>query len=266
MKIDAHAHIASWPTEKECIETLFASMEKYRIDYALVSHCDCSEFLDNGKRNKRNLSAIQGAKKVLELEKMHPNKIGCSVWLNPHFEKVNEELVSLIKENRKSIFALKIHPYESRLKINDKRILPYLELGRIFSLPIIFHTANDGYSDISLLSDLAKKNKDVRFVAAHLQLNSDNKEAISLLKETDNLYADTAWVPLKSAKKVLLQVGENRIVFGTDEPIDGIDTLSNPIYRCYYKNSCKLPGHLYHNLMANNAISLFQLPIKKKEN
>ena len=263
MRIDAHAHIASWPNEKECVKTLLASMKKYRIDYSLVSNCDCSEYLDNGKRNKNHLNAMIGAKKVLRLVKKYPSQFGCAIWVNPHYEKVNEELIAFIKENRSSIYALKIHPYESRLKISDKRILPYLDLARLFSLPIIFHTANDEYSDISMLLALAKENQDINFVAAHLQLCSDNKIAIACLKEAPNLYADTAWVPLKNAKKVLLQVGETRIHFGTDEPIDGLDTLNNKIYQAYFKNAAKLPAHLYHNLMANNAISLFHLPIHK---
>lgn len=239
-------------------------MKKYRIDYALVSDCDCSEFWDNGKRNKKALSAIGGAKRVLRLVKQYPNKIGCAVWVNPHFEKVDDALYSFIDENRNSVYALKVHPYESRIKISDKRLLPYLKLARHFSLPLIFHTASDPYSDIRMLFALALKNPDLSFVAAHLQLCSDNIEAISLLQKANNLYADTAWVPLKNAKKVLLNVGEDRIMFGTDNPVDGLDTLANPLYEKYFRNSVKLPSHYYHNLMANNAISLFHLPIAKK--
>lgn len=265
MRIDAHAHIATWPSEKECIKNLLSSMKKYRIDYALVSDCDGNEFCDDGKRNKNALTAIEGAERVLRLVKKYPDKIGCAMWVNPHFEKVNETLYSFLSKHRNSIYALKIHPYESRLKISDKRLLPYLELARHFSLPILCHTAADPYSDIRMLLQLALENPDLTFVAAHLQLCSDNLEAISLLKQADNLYADTAWVPMKNAKKVLLSVGENRIMFGTDNPVDGLNTLANPLYEKYFRNSVKLPAHLYHNLMANNAISLYHLPIKKND-
>ncbi len=264
MIVDAHAHIASWESERECVSNLRRSMRKYGIAYSLVSDCDCSEYKDgeNG-RNIDALSAIEGAKRVLRLVKKEPNRFGCALWINPHFEKVSEELVSYIEKNRPYIFALKFHPYESRLKISDKRLLPYLDLARRFSLPILVHTASDRYSDIKMLCALACENPDIRFVAAHLQLLSDNQKAIECLKKAPNLYADTAWVPLSSAKKTLLEVGENRIMFGTDNPIDGLDTLANPMYREYYQNRLHLKKRLYRNLMVDNAISFYKLPIKR---
>ncbi len=238
-------------------------MKKYGISYSLVSNCDCSEYLDEeNKRNKNALSAIEGAKRVLRLAKKEPDRFGCALWINPHFEKVSEELISFTETNRKYIFALKFHPYESRLKISDKRLLPYLDLARRFSLPLLVHTAVDKYSDIRMLATLAKSNPDLVFVAAHLELLSDNEMAIDCLKDTPNLYCDTAWVSFEKAKKTLLEVGENRIMFGTDNPIDGLDTLSNPMYQEYYENSLKIKKRAYEKLMASNAISLYHLPIK----
>lgn len=261
MIVDAHAHIASWPSEKKCVFNLKRSMEKYHISYALLSNCDCSEFLDNGKRNRNALSAIEGAKRVLRLVKKEPNRFGLALWVNPHYEKVNDELVSFIEENRKYIFAIKIHPYESRLKISDKRMAPYLELARRFELPLLFHTAADPYSDIALLSRLAKKNPDLCFVAAHLQLCSDNEIGIKMLKETPNLYADTAWVRMSIAKRVMKEIGPERIMFGTDNPIDGLDTLDNEMYRAYFKNEERLNKSQKERLFATNAINLYKLPL-----
>ncbi len=262
MIVDAHAHLASWPNERTCINYLKRSMKKYHIAYSLLSDCDCSEFRDGeNSRNKEALSAVEGAKRVLKLVKKDPTHFGCAVWINPHFEKVSDELISFIENNRKYIFALKFHPYESRLKISDKRLLPYLDLARRFSLPILVHTASDKYSDIKMLCKLAIKNPDIVFVAAHLQLLSDNLEAIECLKKAPNLYADTAWVPLKNAKKTLLEVGNDRIMFGTDNPVDGLDTLNNPMYQQYYRNSLRLKKELHKKLMADNAIALYKLPI-----
>lgn len=265
MKIDAHAHIASWPTEKECIKNLLGGMKKYGVDYALVSDCDCSEYLDSGERNPKKLTAVEGAKRVLRLVKKYPSKIGLAIWVNPHFEKVDERLISFIEENREYVHALKIHPYESRLKISSKKIIPYIELAKRFSLPVLFHTAADEYSDIRMLCSLAKQFPDVKFVAAHLQLLSDNQIGIECMKRATNLYCDTAWVPMKNAKKVLLEIGDSRIVYGSDTPIDGLDTYANPLYQDYWRNRYKLKKELYQKLMANNAIDLYSLPIEKEK-
>jgi uncharacterized protein len=98
-----------------------------------------------------------------------------------------------------------------------------------------------------------------------MQLNSDNQAAIRVLKEHPNVYGDTAWVDMKIAKKVLQEIGEDRMLFGTDNPIDGVDTLANPLYQSYFKNKVKLPGKLYHNLMYRNALAFYHIPLKIAE-
>ena len=50
-------------------------------------------------------------------------------------------------------------------------------------------------------------------------------------------------------------------MFGSDNPIDGLDTLGNPLYEAYLRNKVKLPGRLYHNLMYRNAQKLFKIPL-----
>jgi predicted TIM-barrel fold metal-dependent hydrolase len=265
MIIDAHAHIASWPTLKESENRILESMKTYHIAFSLISDCDCSEYPSVGGPDAHQVSQEVGLLTTLRFVKQHPDILGAAVWINPHNETVTPRLDKLIQNNRKYIFALKFHPYESHLKVTNKKLIPYLNLARKYNLPILVHTAKDKYSDISFLADLALKNPDLTFIAAHLQLCSDNSEGISALKRAPNLYADTAWVPMKNAKKVLLGIGENRIMFGSDNPIDGVDTLNNPMYQDYFHNRSKLRGHLYHNLMYKNAISIYKLHIKIKD-
>lgn len=61
----------------------------------------------------------------------------------------------------------------------------------------------------------------------HMGLGTDNKEAIDLLEKVDNLYGDTTWVPMDTTLEVIRRYGEERMVWGTDSPIDGVNT-----YRC----------------------------------
>lgn len=261
--IDAHAHIGSWPTIKKTEKNILESNRKYGISFCIVSDCDCSEIPSFDAFPPHKVTAVTGLKTTLRFVKAHPDILGAAVWVNPRGEKVSEELRTLIKKNRKYIYAMKFHPFESHLKASSPKFQPYIELAKEFSLPILVHTADDKYSDIAFLEVAAKKNPDVIFIAAHMQLCSDNKAALEALKHCPNLYGDTAWVKMNIAKKTLVKIGEDRIMFGTDNPIDGIDTLGNPMYQSYFKNKVKLPRKLYENLMYRNAIKIYGITLKK---
>ena len=262
MIIDSHAHIGSWPTLKESERCIRESMKRYGVSFSIVSDCDCSEFPSLDKFPPHQVSQEFGLRKTLQFVKSDPRHLGAAIWVNPHNETVTEELKELVRKNRQFIYAMKVHPYESHIRMTSPKMKPYLELAREFSLPIIVHTAADRYSDVRFLAIVARENPDLSFVAAHLQLMSDNLSAIAEMKNTPNLYADCAWVDMKKAKKTLLEVGETRIMFGTDNPIDGENTLNNPMYQSYYRNRVKLPGHLYSNLMYRNAATLFHIDTK----
>jgi len=262
MIIDSHAHIAHWPTIKESENLLMESNKKYLIGFTLVSDCDCAEYPSVDKYGIHQVSQLQGLRTVLKFVQKDPKSFGAMVWINPHHETVTPELEKCIADNRQYIYGLKFHPYESHLRITSKNLKPYFELARRYDLPIQVHTAQDKYSDVYYLGLVAGEYPDLKFIAAHMQLVSDNHSALEVLKNHPNVYGDTAWVDIKIAKKVLMDIGEDRIMFGSDNPIDGLDTLGNPMYEAYLRNKVKLPGRLYHNLMYRNAQKLFKIPLK----
>ena len=151
MIIDAHAHIGSWPTLKESEYEIVESNKKYKISFTLLSDCDCSEFPSTHKYPAHIVSQEFGLRKVLQFVKHDPKHFGAAVWINPHNQTVTDELKDLIKKNREYIYALKMHPFESHLRITSPRMKPYLELAREFQLPILVHTAQDKYSDVRFL-------------------------------------------------------------------------------------------------------------------
>ena len=97
-------------------------------------------------------------------------------------------------------------------------------------------------------------------------LGTDNQEAIRMIKERKNLYGDTAWVPLKSTVQAIKECGAVKIMFGTDNTIDGVDTLCvNPkgepsLYQQYFNELKSLiTQDEYEKLMYKNAIKVFKL-------
>jgi predicted TIM-barrel fold metal-dependent hydrolase len=82
--------------------------------------------------------------------------------------------------------------------------------------------------------------------------------------KAENLYADTAWVPIQTTLEIIRRYDSHRIIFGSDNPIDGADTYwvspsgEPSLYRQYFgdlKNM--LSGEDYENLMDKTARRIF---------
>lgn len=257
--IDAHAHIASWPTVAESKRNLLHAMKVHYVEAALVSHADCSTYPGEHGFNAIPLSSIQGLMEVLAFAKENPGKIYAAVWIKPLVEPTpSPELLRLIDENRPLIKAIKLHPFCERIPPDDPRMEPYYELARTLELPILVHTALDPDSSIGHLVNAAKAHPDLRFVAAHLELASTHDFAVEAIKGTPNIWADTAWVDLKSAKNALMKLGKERVMFGSDAPIDGPGTLDNPLYISYFRNDIGLDEESYRMLIADNARAFYR--------
>ena len=260
--IDAHSHILLNKGIEESKEMILYSMKKYNVNYSLVS-MDGTEY--NDKEHFYDLvSSVKGTKITLDFAKNNMDSIGILIWIRPHKEKNApiEELEKLIINNRNLIHGLKFHPYCSRLKVTSKLLIPYFKLARKYNLPILVHTANDKYSSIYYLRKVALANKDITFIAAHLELLSDNKYALDVLKETENIYGDTAWVDPKKYRLIKNRHLEDKIMFGTDNPIDGKDTLNHPWYKKYLHHKFKINDEDYEKLMYLNAKKVYKIDLK----
>lgn len=260
--IDAHAHLAHWPRFSDSVSYILSSMEEKGISFSLLSNCDCSEYPSVTTYGVHKIDQVNGLKALLKTVKKHKGRLGALAWINPHNEKATPEFERLILKNLDAIHGLKFHPWESQLRITSPKLKPYLRLARKCKLPILVHTAKDKYSDIRYLRKVALEYPDLNFIAAHLQLLGDRNEAIDAIKDVKNVYCDTAWVSLQEAQKALEALGKNRVLFGTDNPIDGERTLDNPLYEAYFENALKLPLSSYRSLMAKNAIRVYKIKIK----
>ena len=90
--------------------------------------------------------------------------------------------------------------------------------------------------------------------------------ATELCAQLPNLYADTAWVSLDSAISFIKKCGSEKLLFGSDTPIDGRDTyLKNKegkrsIYQDYFfELEKRISPAEYENVMYKNAQRIFSL-------
>ncbi len=270
MIIDTHVHSGSMLSFNMPEATVLKAIEKYNIDIALVSNrqaseCDHQQIL---LPQEVQVPQIVCAENSVKFAKENPGKIFAAIWVKPQQEYPDEQLINLIESNLDVIKAIKIHAYHSAVPFDGDRVEPYIQLANRLNLPVITHTGTNDTDSVDRVYNMALKFPKVNFVMAHMGLGSDNSRATQLIGKLPNLYGDTTWVPMENTIKFIKKVGSHKIMFGSDMPIDGLDTYHhNPfgqrsMYQDYFYELPKLISKEdYDNVMWKTAVYLFKLPV-----
>lgn len=271
MRIDTHVHIGGDSVGFQMSESIvIEAMQKYDIDYALVSNGDAAEVDHEQKLLPEEFQVSQEAalERTLKFARKYPDKIGVAVWVKPLTQGLTQELTNMIEDNLDIIYAIKFHPFHSNVSPTDERAIPYLELAKKHHLAVVSHTGGCEAASPVHLYEAAKLYPSIPFVMVHMGLGSDNKEALELLGKAENLYGDTTWVPMETTMEAIRRYGSKKMIFGSDTPIDGVDTyFCNPkgersLYQDYFHVlPDKISKEEYADLMYRNAIDLFSLKI-----
>lgn len=270
MIIDTHVHIGNMLGFVMTEEMILESMRKYNIDYCIISNGDSGEFGHDLQPlpMEIQISQTESFKRSIRFARENTDKIGIMPWIKPATETADEELEELIRQNLDIVKGIKVHPYHSKTFFDSKRMEPYMKLAEKYNLPVMTHTGGCEEAHPKYVYNMAKKHPDVNFIMAHMGLGTDNKEAVDLMDKADNLYADTAWVPVQTTIEVIRRYGSKRVLFGSDSPIDGVDTYycnkegQPSMYREYFNGlEEKIGKEAYSDLMYRNAISFFNLDI-----
>jgi predicted TIM-barrel fold metal-dependent hydrolase len=272
MIIDSHTHIGNIPFEvgKNRVknlpgENLIISLEKYKINFAIVSGLEGAEFDKDFKRaaKKMQVSQADGLERLLDFVRNNIAKVRGLFWIKPNTEPLTEEIKIMVTRNKGLICGLKIHPTLSNLKFTDRKFYPYLEMAVDLGLPVQVHTENDGRSDVKFVGKMASIFPELKFVMVHMGMDSDNSEAISLIKNSSNIYGDTCVVKHGNVIKAIRECGPDKIMFGTDSIVNGIDT-----YERYLPLIEKIRVTFSENdaakVLGLNSMTIFNLPVRLK--
>lgn len=257
MIIDTHIHIGNMMNFSLSLELVKNLMKKNNIARAILSSIDATEVDHNQVIIKENAkSQIELNQELLDLVK-DDDRFGVLIWCKPLTEGWNKEFEKFLLANLDRIKGLKFHPFHSALKITDKRVQPYLEFANKYRLCVKVHCADDKHSRSKYVYQVAKKYPKAKFIMAHLELGGDYKSAREYLIKQNNLYADTAWLPFKEVIKIIEAGGQEKIMFGTDCPIDG--NTHYDFYHEYfnYDSIDKIGLENYYLLMSNNAKKVY---------
>ena len=266
MRIDTHVHIGHMLGFDMTPEDVLYSMDRYAVDFSLVSDIEAAEFDHEGRPISSDFQQTQNEvfRDTLEFAAQYPERIGAMPWLKIATELPDEEFIELLDKNRSLVYGFKFHPYHSRVAPDDPRLEPIYELAERYHLPIVSHTGGCEEARSIHLFNAARKHPDIDFVMVHMDLGTDNSEAIELLGMADNLYGDTTWVPVKSVLKAVDLYGSGKLLFGSDNPVDGPDTYlhnragERSLYQEYFSDlGTMLNPWDYGNIMYRNAARVF---------
>jgi predicted TIM-barrel fold metal-dependent hydrolase len=261
MIIDSHAHIGTILNFDMPITMLLESMKKYHIDFSLFSNVEgsegdhhCNKIPDQFQKTQKEINEA-----VIRYAKQYPDKLGACLWIKALSEGCTEEFEQMVADNRSVIYGIKVHPFHGLISFYSPQVEEYVKLAEKYQLPVVTHTATDDNSNPKKVYEMALKYPKVNFVMVHLGLGSDNSLATELIKELPNLYGDTTWVLPEKTLKFIDLCGPDKILFGTDNPIDGVDTYANKDFcNWYLKEFGKVVSkEVYDKVMYKNAIKVF---------
>jgi len=201
--IDGHVHIGK--TEK-CSRVCSAkNLNGYADQYLVMPNI--SSIIASYESNEMLLDEIK-------------DRNDCSVLLliDPHSANLYEQIIL----NLNKISGLKYHPSVHQVEVSNPRLARYL--NKLDGKILLVHCGRNDISDFGYILRAAKTYPKINFIAAHLGgLAVDKIESamklIGLYGTGDNIYFDTSGVPNPwIIEKMILIVGVNKIIFGSDMP------------------------------------------------
>ncbi len=123
--------------------------------------------------------------------------------------------------------GLKLHPVIQNFHPSGRDCMETIEEFRQYELPVFFHSGQTYYYLPKSESESygAPENyvktfeafPDVRFVMGHMAM-LEAERAIEIARRHANVYFDTSFQPRKMVAKAIEEVGEERVMFGSDWP------------------------------------------------
>ncbi len=274
MIIDSHAHIGRILILNLSVGKVLYSMERYGVDFSLVSSIESTEYFKPGSRLPWPLRKTQYSvcQKTIRAAKKHPDKLGALLWLQIDRRLPDKRLYRLIEKNIEFVYGIKLHPFRSETAPDDPKLEPVYALAAHFGLPVVSHTGDSEHASVVHLYNAAKAHPDINFVAVHMDLDREGEDAIALIADLPNLYGDTTWVSLKRTLCAVEKCGSEKILFGTDNPIDGKDHML--FNRAGQRSLCQeyfnefrgmVSAEDYDNIMYKNAQRLFGIALPDNE-
>lgn len=127
--------------------------------------------------------------------------------------------------------AIKLHPLGHNVSPLSKHCDKIYQLADHYQVPVLVHTGTGNpFSLPSLMMDPAKRYPNVTFILCHAGFAVYADEALVTAKHCENVYLEPSWCQTYMTRKMIDQVGIDKIVMGSDH-------ISNiPVELAKYRN------------------------------
>ena len=211
MIVDVHTHVgeSKFVDDPLTIQRALKIMDESGVDKAVLLPA-----LSTGRPTPAN--------QVAEMVKTAPDRLVAFTAVNPkEKDAVAKFEEAVIKYGAK---GLKIHPTFQGFAADDEVwVYPLMEKARELKVPVMIHSGEAVYATPWQIGLVAMDFPEVTVIMAHMGCNSlcYTDGAIKMAKRANNLILETTGVvydaPIAKACK---EVGSDRVIFGSDSPIN----------------------------------------------
>lgn len=238
--IDNHVHIGWYSDGYHNPLDIWQAVQNAGIDDIVVSSTStCAELYKLVVREMYELIKVGGSH-------IHP-----LLWVTPRMVKtwgIRYMLHSKIRWQ-----GLKMHWGANReWYYNRELVYRVLEIARKKSLPVLLHTGGSKECEPKVFEGIINQYTDLKFILAH---GRPIDQTIKVMDSCENTFVDTAFMPVDDVFKLIKKGFINRVLFGSDAPINLIyqknGTITDYLKNCMLQLSSILTYDQYLTIMNN---------------
>lgn len=199
--IDTHIHVGQFYDKYYSPSTIMSLMSNVNVQYyAVSSTTQCEEDYEK-VLDEFNLLLNKDGKKVLPI-----------MWVTPRGLEGN---IAWYLDSSIKWRCIKIHPelHPDEWTPKSGQIEEVINIAKEMNVPILIHTGNKGCSVCNRFESFYTINPGIKFILAH---GRPHLEAMRIAKKYDNIYVDSAFMPIEEITDFLKNGLENKILWGTD--------------------------------------------------
>jgi len=211
--IDLHAHLGpcyNMHIPDNSAAAMIHNMDLCGIDKAVISTTISFD-----------TDIVLGNNMMLEALDSFPGRLYGACSVNGNYPELSlTELERLFK--RPEVVMIKVHPYETKCKIDDPRMERIYDFASARRLFVLVHTwlDNDPYGNQDMFASVVKAYPQINWIMGHSGGPYGSVHAVEIAKKVPNVFLDTtlSMCPVQQIEYFVKEIGSERIIFGTDNP------------------------------------------------
>lgn len=207
--VDAHVHIgASCATGfRAGPADVLTSLEQTSVDVALVMP------------QPRDPGIAQAHVAIRDMAVQNPGRVHGIACIDPRLDERTYGALFERYVDEYGFVAVKLHTSGFGIAPDDPLCEKVFRSARSSGIPVIVHTGLGGPHTLPgrMAGPLAKFD-DVPVVLAHAGFAAFSAEAIEVAARFPQVYLEPSWCPTFSVRRMLDELGPERILFGSDHP------------------------------------------------